>query len=183
MPTDKQRRQVELLVAQYAEQLGIEAAKLTDLLLLKIRSGMTVDKAINAVFKETGFFVANRESTASVIVKAAFTGAGVALTSKTDSSQIRSKLLNKSWTPDKMTLSQRLHGLSARTRQEIVDTTAAAMRQGKNVIGIARDLYDGYNAGKVVSTAELPEYLKRLQKAAIRAVEGDQAVFAGFVHL
>ena len=95
-------------------------------------------------------------------------------------SGLKTRLLSESWTPDKMTLSTRIHGSTIEMRRTIVDTITNAMQQAKTAKGIAMDLYDGYNSGKrVVKTQELPRYLERIVSAARAAVGGDERLTNG----
>jgi hypothetical protein len=94
---------------------------------------------------------------------------------------IKDKVLSESWAADNINLSTRLHGTEPKMRQAIIDTLSAGMRQGKAVKEMAMDLNDGYNSGKqVISSAELPEYLKKLTAAARSAAGGDLSITREF---
>ena len=47
--------------------------------------------------------------------------------------------------------------------KQVADIIATNIRNGTNWVKLSRKLYDGYNAGREMNTAQLPAYLNRLR--------------------
>lgn len=73
--------------------------------------------------------------------------------------------LSKPWDGTGFTLSQKLHGTDAKIYNIIINTLEPQIRANKSVIEIARALYDGYNADKIINLQDLPDYLKAFRHA------------------
>lgn len=73
--------------------------------------------------------------------------------------------LSKPWDGSGFTLSQKLHGIDAKIYSTIINTLETQIRANKSVIEIARALYDGYNADKIINLQDLPDYLKAFRHA------------------
>ncbi|MDU2064419.1 MAG: hypothetical protein E6713_06205 [Sporomusaceae bacterium] len=162
------------LIGEYSKEFQKLAQLVADRAFELIEGGMGVSEAIVKALAENNFFGRNQDVLTNVLFRAAAYGYGIDPSKVANPAEVKRKLLYEAWAPDKMNLSERLHGSSARLRQEIVDTISSSMRQQKDVKGIAMDLYDGYNSGKkVIQQAELVDYLDQLQKSARRLMHGD----------
>ncbi len=169
------------LISQYSQQFRKLSQLVAERVLELLAQGVDINKAISQALQENSFFGRNKEVLMSILFKAAAFGFGIDPGKVANPTEIKRILLYEAWAPDKMNLSERLHGVSQEMRQEIVDTISSSMRQQKTVLDMARDLYDGYNSGKkVINQAELPEYLDRLQRAAKRAAQGDRDILREF---
>lgn len=162
------------LIGEYSKEFQRLSQPVADRVLNLIQKGIGVSEAITKALAENNFFGRNQDVLMGVLFRAAAYGYEIEPAKVANPAAVKTKLLYEAWAPDKMNLSVRLHGTSAIMRQEIVDTISTAMRQQKAVKGIAMELYDGYSSGKkVISSAELPQYLDQLQKAARRLAQGD----------
>lgn len=169
------------LLRQYMGTAGELGDKLIAEIMRKLNSGVSLTQAIDKALADTGFSGQYFDNLLDTISKAALLGYGIKSPSMEQKKEVQEYLLSEAWAPDKMKLSERLHGTSKQMRTTIVDTIATAMRKGKAVTQMAMDLYDGYNSGKkVLRGAELPEYLQRLARAARSAADGDLTVTRDF---
>lgn len=161
------------VLADYEQRYGQLATETITLIHKYLDEGLSVEDAVKKAVNESGVIAGNQEATVTALMQAVASGYGVK--SVADPGRVRKTLLHEVWAPDKMNLSARLHGAAPEMRQAIVDTISTAMRLGNTWVGMARDLYDGYNGGKVINQAELPEYLDRLLKQSRRVLAGDKA--------
>lgn len=86
--------------------------------------------------------------------------------------------MQKSWTHDKLTLSERLHGKSPQVRKDVAAEIKKAIKQGKSNIETARAIFDGYGYGAKIPLAKLPEVVnkvKSLKRPKWNDEEGQQA--------
>ena len=80
-----------------------------------------------------------------------------------------------------MNLSERLHGTNQQMRTSIIETIQHSLNAGKSLTQMSKDLYDGYKSGKkVINQADLPDYLKQLEKAARKVANGDLTVLKDY---
>lgn len=169
------------LIGEYSKEFQKLAQPVANRAFELIKGGMGVGQAIGRALAENNFFGRNQDVLMNVLFRAAAYGYGIDPGKTADIAEVNRKLLHEEWAPDKMNLSERLHGLSAKMRQEIVDTISSAMRQQKAVKGLAMDLYDGYNSGKnVINKADLADYLGQLQKVTRRLAQGDSEALGEF---
>lgn len=168
------------ILAQYQRQYKEFTGPVIDLVKKYLEGGMDVDKAIQRALSESGLISKNKDSLIGALLASVADGAGVALKDIPDPAKVQKTLFSAAWAPDKMNLSKRLHGASAEMRQTIVDTISTAMRLGKSWVGMARDLYDGYNAGRIINPVELPDYLDNLVRQARRVLAGDTAAMKSY---
>ena len=152
---------IDRLVKDWQGQYKEVAAEVLKLILGYIRQGYGPQDAVNKAFDETDFSSRNRKVLQDKLYEAAALAYGV--TPKTVNSKVVTKLMNMPWSPDNMTLSQRLHGLDTLQRKEVAYTIATNIKNGTNWVKLSRELYDGYNAGREMNTAQLPAYLNRLR--------------------
>lgn len=164
-----------LLLAMYQKKYGTLASNTADIIIKYLNEGYSPEKAIGLAFSESNFFNTNDSYIADNAVASALLGYDVTSKEKVDTSSIRKTVLHEAWTSDNMTLSKRLHGIRPEFRQTVVDTIKTAMKQQKTFVGMARDLYDGYDSGKrTIKQTELPKYLKKLEDAARKVMQGDK---------
>lgn len=163
---------VHELLAEYQQKYGKLSAKAIALLQMYIDEGMNVESAIKKALSDSNFFINNDAAIASVVYSAAVSSYGK---EPANPLEIKTILLHESWAPDKMNLSQRLHGVNSDIRQTIIDSISTSMRLGKSWNNMARDLYDGYGYGNKTAQAELPEYLTRLVDQSRKVLAGDRA--------
>lgn len=170
-----------LLLAMYQKKYGTLASNTADIIIKYLNEGYSPEKAISLAFSESNFFNTNDSYIADNAVASALLGYDVTSKAKVDTSSIRKTVLHEAWTSDNMTLSKRLHGIRPEFRQTVVDTIKTAMKQQKTFIGMARDLYDGYDSGKrTIKQAELPKYLRKLEDAARKVMQGDKKALKGY---
>lgn len=163
---------VHELLAEYQQKYDKLSEKAIALIKKYINRGMSTEAAIKKALSDSSFFINNDAAIASVVYSAAVSGYGK---EPINPLEVKRILLHESWAPDKMNLSQRLHGSNADIRQTIIDSISTSMRLGKSWIGMTRDLYDGYGYGYKISTTELPEYMKRLVAQSRKVLAGDQS--------
>ena len=164
-----------LLLAMYQKKYGTLASKTADIIIKYLNEGYSPEKAISLAFSESNFFNTNDSYIVDNAVASVLLGYDVTSKAKVNTSSIRKTVLHEAWTSDNMTLSKRLHGIRPEFRQNVVDTIKTAMKQQKTFVGMARDLYDGYDSGKkTINQAELPKYLKKLEDAARKVMQGDK---------
>jgi hypothetical protein len=169
------------LLRQYMGTAGDLGDKLVTEIIRQVNTGLPLSKAIDKALIETAFTAGYFNQLIETICTAAFLGYGIKAPTMEMKTAVREYLLSNSWASDKMTLSKRLHGTSKQMRTVIVDTIAAAMRKGKSVKQMSRELYDGYNSGKkVLRGSELPQYLQRMVAAARSAAGGDLTITREF---
>ena len=167
-----------------AEELGM---KFVSSLLSFLRKGKSVTEAVKLAEKESKFYPGINAAVSDAVCDAALIGLGINTRAATEKSLeaaktiVRPAMMDRAWTADGLNLSRRLHGAEQSMRTAVADTLSATIGKGKAVVDAARELYDGYTSGKaVLHEAELPNYLKRLQKAATRAVDGDPKIMKEF---
>lgn len=163
---------VHELLAEYQSQYGKLSEETIALIQKYVNEGIEIDAAVRKALAESGFFLRNESVVVDAVTKAATSGYGK---KPTDPISVRKVLLHDSWSPDKMNLSQRLHGVRGEMRQTIVDSVKTSMRLGKSWTQTARDLYDGYGHGKKIATTELPDYMKRLVDQSKKVLAGDRS--------
>lgn len=163
---------VHELLAEYQRKYGQLSQKAIKLIQKYIDEGMSVEAAVKKALSESNFFSHNEKSIVDAVLKSATGGYGQ---KPTDPITVRKVLLHSSWAPDKMNLSQRLHGARGEVRQIIIDSISTSMRLGKGWTQTARDIYDGYGYGNKISRAELPEYMKRLVDQSRKVLAGDRS--------
>lgn len=176
-----QKEELLGLLKQYMRTAGELGDKLVEAIIRQINTGLPLSKAIDAALSETAFTAGYYSHMINSICEAALLGYGIKAPTMSMKSSVREYLLSDAWAPDKMKLSERLHGNSNEMRQAIIDTVSSAMRKSKTVKKMSLDLYDGYNSGrKVIQDADLPEYLKKMVDTARSAAGGDRDITKEF---
>ncbi len=163
---------VHALLAEYQRQYGQLSQEAIKLIQKYIDEGMNVEAAVQKALTESDFFSHNEKATITAIIASVANGYGQR---PVDPITVRQVLLHKSWSPDKMNLSKRLHGVRGEMRQTIIDSISTSMRLGKGWTQTARDLYEGYGYGKKIAQAELPDYMKRLVDQSRKVLAGDRS--------
>lgn len=173
-----EQNKISSLVDVYSEQFGQVLAPITKRIRELMDQGFTAEQSVSQALTEANITGRNQEILLNALTSAVSAGYGAQVA---DAAATRSVLLHESWAPDKMALSGRLHNVDAVMRNEIVNTIQASMRGNKAWVGTARELYDGYNAGRVLDKAKLPEYLTELEKQARRYLgAGDPEAFGEY---
>ncbi|MCM0759957.1 hypothetical protein M7775_15470 [Sporomusa sphaeroides DSM 2875] len=162
---------LQRLLSEYQRKYGELSAEVIELIKKYLDEGKTANAAVTQALKETGFFSRYEPELIAVVASAALKGLNKP---QTNDAVLRKILLHEEWAPDKMNLSQRLHGARPEIRQTIIDSLTTSMRLGKAWIQTARDLYDGYGYGNKTAQSEVPEYLKRLIDHSRKVLTGDQ---------
>ena len=160
-----------ILLAEYQRKYGELSAEVIELIKKYIDEGKTANAAVSQALKETAFFTSHESALVAAVTSAALQGINQ---SQANDVLLRKILLHEAWAPDKMNLSQRLHGARPEMRQIIIDSLSASMRLGKAWTQTARDLYDGYGYGHKTASNDLPGYLKRLVDQSRKVLAGDQ---------
>lgn len=160
---------INRLTSKWSGEFKANAEIVVKRIIDLIGQGYTAQAAINQAFIESDFAAKNKAALSNTLVEAAAVGYGI-MPGIIVGNGIAEKLNTLPWAPDKMPLSTRLHGLDTVMRAKINDTIKAHMTNGTNMVKMARDLYDGYNDGKVIRTAELPAYLRRLEYYARKSL-------------
>lgn len=174
------QRNLDSLIAEFDDMYRAAGTTYGRYLSEALRNGKTIQQAMAIADDETGFLVGTNQALINKIVTAAAYGYGIMPEVIADPNGIRKALLHTAWTPDKMRLSERLHGNSSVMRQHIIDSVSNSMRQGKSFTQMARDLYTGYDRGQTINQAQLPKYLSNLENLARRVAAGDNAALSDF---
>lgn len=174
------KKKVDQLIAKFSRRYGEKAKAAADKVLELIEEGMPVRQAVDKALAATNFFPFLNNSLTEALLYAAAYGYGLLPKMVANPTGLTKRLLNHSWTPDKMKLSTRLHGANLKMRQRIIESIISSMKQQKSFVGLARDLYDGYNYGKIINRAELAKYLDNLQQLARRVAGRDQTAYYQF---
>lgn len=204
---DKQRFTKKLgeILQEYSSKLAIQTRELANVALKYLNAGDTADSAIRKAFRETGFFIANNTAVVNTIYTAICAGYGILPEVLASPEGIKSKILQEPWLPDKIPLSERLHGTNKVIQQDILDTVQSSIRQQKSLTELARNLYTGYGYGTksgrvslritdsgnilkektvtgkdTLNQSDLPEYLERLRSAAQKVSAGDREALRQF---
>lgn len=171
---DDFREAVRNILQDYQKEYQSIAQPVVEKIIQDMQNGKPLVKAVSDALSETSFFYANKEATVNAIYLAACAGYGVLPKMVVHEEAIKNTLLSDSWTPDKMPLSQRIHGGSDNMREAIITTIRKSILASKTVKDMAMDLYDGYNSGKtVIKQAALPQYLQKMEMYARWAADGD----------
>lgn len=162
----------------YGAEYASAADKLSKRIYAYMQKGDTIAQAYQKAAKEIGFAALNKEAVEDAVYEAALKGYGInappVFAGVEGEKALRHKLMDVSWSKDGMSLSTRLHGLDNVLHNNIKDTVAASLRTYKTIQQTARALYDGYgSANDVLNEAELPKYIKRLQKLTVKMYSGD----------
>lgn len=81
--------------------------------------------------------------------------------------QTISKAMQKVWAPDGLNLSDRLHNASGTVKREVITTIQDAMSKGNSTIETAKALFDGYGSETIISKADIPIFIKRINRLSI----------------
>lgn len=167
-----------------AEEIG---TKFISSLLSYLKRGKTVNESIKLAEQESKFYPGIGTAVSNAVCDGALVGLGVNVADMPEDNlnrarnTVREPLFEKAWTADGINISRRLYGMEQNMRTAVADTLTATIGKGKKVKEAAMELYDGYTSGKaVLNQAELPNYLKRLQKLAGQAVDGDPKIMKEF---
>lgn len=167
------------IMLSYDTQMTVIDKKLIAAILANLNKGKTVTVSVSSAMNSIGY----RAGLAGIIVDAAFSAAcvGYNISPKiVDGEALRKIMLADSWATDKVNLSDRLYGTSRNVRVEITNAINSAFRQGKTIVQMARDIYDGYGYGGKFSVADLPTYLENLKKYATALAKGNADILKQF---
>lgn len=167
--------EVRNILKDYSEAYQVVGEQLIQLILQRVQAGAMVSAAVRDALQETGFQAAYNAAVQDAVLCAACAGYGVLPRMLTEASRdmIIEKLLSDSWAEDNVRLSRRLHTLDV--EKKVVQAIQAAMRNAQTVREEARALYDGYaSGGGVLDQAKLPQELRRIERMARQALNGDR---------
>jgi hypothetical protein len=153
------------LLAKFSSARQATADKVMMRLDEELAKGANVSEAVKIVRKEYQDFF-RLSQVKDIVVSSAIEGYGVSagLVVEAGKKAIL-KRLSKPWDASGLTLSQKLHGADTQIHKAIINTLETQIRANKNVVEIARSLYDGYNYKKVINTQDLPKYLNAFRHA------------------
>lgn len=178
MRKDEFTRSLQKILNEYGAEYEIIADKLIARILNYLEEGATIADAYNKARKEINFYKLNAEAIEDAVYESALKGYGIKAPALElgvkGESVLRHKLVNVSWTEDKMKLSTRLHGVDHVMRSNIKSTVRNALNTYKTIQQTAMELYDGYNTtNNVLREAELPKYLTQLRDLTVKLYSGD----------
>lgn len=75
-----------------------------------------------------------------------------------------SEAMAESWAEDGLNLSKRLYRSSKNIKEEVATVISRALKQNQGVRSMAKSLFAGYGDGGVIPEADLPKFIKDLQK-------------------
>lgn len=158
-------KQIEKIIAKYvtgslAETFRSVAARISK----RIEAGQTVEQAVLSI--SAAFPRDIVEAITPAVYHAACAGYGILPEIVANPEAVRTSLIEKSWTADKIKLSTRLHGTSDAMRQAIISEIRTALKENDSWRSAARRLYDGYGEKTTIKDAEIPEYLAKLERSA-----------------
>ena len=171
----KNRKYVDDLLKDFDDEYRAQASQVITQILDLLSEGKTVNQATRQAFTDNNYDYDLRSNLEDKIYKAACYGYGIA-PEIAKRKQIISKLSSLSWSPDGMTLSDRLHHLSQTQRTEVNTILTNNLKNGTKWVDTARQLYDGYRYGKVINQADLPMYLNQLQHYSRQVFSASGAV-------
>ena len=154
------------LVSRWADQYQVDGAALTVQIRALLGQGMPIKAAIDQALTITGFTGKMADALRVSIGQGAGIGFGAVSLDRNQALQLAAKLEAKPWAPDRLKLSDRLHGLDQDLRRVIRQDVSGAIKQGTKVYDLARKLYDGYGYPETIKRAQLPDYLDKLTRAA-----------------
>ena len=161
----RQQTIINRLVKEWSGEYKAAAAAVIKDVLDRIKSGQDPAKAVAAAYDSSDFAAKNKEALQEKLFEAAAFAFGIKPTSLeiTKKATVIEKLTKLPWAPDNMPLSKRLHGMDTTIKKQISDAIKVNLKNGTTWVKLSRELYDGYNAGHIIRTADLPAYLSRLK--------------------
>ncbi len=155
---------INRLNAEWGTQANKVIYRLYDLLLHDVK----IDAAIDVVRREFPE-VFRLDNVCAALVEAAAYGYGIV--PGVVAGEVKkewSRNLAESWDGSGMKLSDKLHGAEQKMHNMIADTVRQQMRRNAAWTDAARALYDGYEqGGDIVSAQDLPQYIKQVRKATL----------------
>ena len=178
MRKDEFTRTLQKELAKYGAEYGRIVEKLSKRIFQYLEAGETIAEAYRMARREINFYKLNAEAVEDAVYESALKGYGInapALEIGVEGKKaIKNKLMNVSWTADKMKLSTRLHGVDNVLRNNIKGTVRNALNTYKTIQQLSMELYDGYNTtDNVLRQAELPKYLNEIKKLTTKLYSGD----------
>lgn len=159
------KNKLQKLLGEFSKEWQGTANKASKMLIAELQKGSKLDVAVKKV-RKTYPDIFTLPQIKELIASAAIEGYGVSsdLVPAEGKAAILTAL-SKPWDSSGFTLSQKLHGADTQMYKAIINTLETQIRANKSVIEIARSLYDGYNADKVINVQDLPDYLKAFRHA------------------
>lgn len=176
-------RTFETILREFSKKYGEKGAQVEKLIRSKvkidskgtIRSADT-SKIVEDALRECGFEDFLQDRVTEVVGMAFSMSAGMDLKVDKDLTKISDnaraagllEVVGSPWDKGELTLSKKLHNATKTIQGEIKNTVDRQLRMNLATGRIARELYDGYGAGRVVQEQNLPEYINRVN-ALIRS--------------
>lgn len=170
---------INKILREYGKEYEAIAEQLITSVLGYLQDGYTITQAYHMAREKIDFYNLNAEAVEDAVYEAALKGYGVnappVFTSVEGGEKLRHKLMDVAWSADAMKLSTRLHGVDNVLRNNVKTTVRNALNTYKTIQQISIELYDGYNQpDNVLKQAELPKYLKRVEKLTTKLYSGDK---------
>lgn len=167
-------KKLQEMLAAFSKEWRSLAGKASKMLIAELQKGVKLEAAVKKV-RKTYPDLFKLPQVEDLIFSSAVEGYGVSADIVPAEGKVAILTqLSKAWDASGLTLSQKLHGADTQMYKAIINTLETQIRANKSVIDIARALYDGYNADKVIRVQELPDYLQAFR----HAVSGDAELLA-----
>ena len=87
-----------------------------------------------------------------------------------------SAAMNKAWTVDGVTLSERLYTNSKKIQATTAEIIGRAIKDGETVTKTAKALFDGYGNGGIIPEQNIPEFIQKVKALPIPNGLGEEAI-------
>ncbi|MEG2703098.1 MAG: hypothetical protein RSA65_10805 [Clostridia bacterium] len=177
------KSQIEEILQAYGVTYKALAKTLTDLISKELEAGKSIVEAVNIAFNAADFHTGNADAVADAMYNAALTGLNInpVIVAAAAKAEIQKTLMETPWTGDGIKLSDRLHGVDNRIKNDMSSMVSASMRNFDTIKVMTKKLYDGYYSGSaVLSKAELPAYMQKLRISLLLSMNGDQKLVNQF---
>lgn len=129
-----------------------------------LKAGISPNESVKKAFKDTHFESQFLERIKTDLVNGAILGAGIIKYESVKASkriELEKALMNKTWTKDRVPLSDRLHSNINSSINDIKNSINSALKEGKGAQKVAIELFDGYGYGQKIKAKNVQYKIKQ----------------------